>query len=100
MPRHESKPLCEVVEGDSACDKPSVPLSSLSSKIGPLCRRVEGKVIKIERHILAVDADLEHAIDQIVWRENRLECRSEQDLLQSPIDVGHDDDQACNGVVA
>jgi hypothetical protein len=32
---------------------------------------------------------------QIVWRENRLECRSEQDLLQRPIDVGHDDDQAC-----
>ena len=31
--RHESKPLCGVVEGDSACDRAIRPLSSLSSKL-------------------------------------------------------------------
>jgi hypothetical protein len=62
MPRHESKPLCGVVEGDSACDQAICSALKFVVEIGPLCRRVEGKVIKIERHILAVDADLEHAI--------------------------------------
>ena len=53
------------------------PASDGWDSVDPSRRRILGKIVKIERYLVALDGDLEDAIDKVARHRHRLKCRAE-----------------------